>query len=98
MNIFPSCFQTHGIGKPLEDVQPRGPNLKLRKRYRQMIENELEFDRLAGDNPQSPEYEPPVSEIDQVRTTIHECGIFYDFEGEPGGASGGRGGENEVWE
>eukprot|EP00088_Acartia_fossae_P003167 TRINITY_DN11310_c0_g1_i3.p1 TRINITY_DN11310_c0_g1~~TRINITY_DN11310_c0_g1_i3.p1 ORF type:complete len:503 (-),score=153.30 TRINITY_DN11310_c0_g1_i3:78-1586(-) len=57
--------KTHGIGKPLEDVSPRGPNLKLRKRYRQMIENELEFDRLAGDNQQEDEYEPPVGEIDQ---------------------------------
>lgn len=40
--------KVHGIGKPLDDIAPRGPNLKLRKRYRQMIENELEFDRLAG--------------------------------------------------
>ena len=31
----------------MDDITPRGPNLKLRKRYRQMIENELEFDRLA---------------------------------------------------
>merc|ERR1711872_470160 len=44
--------KVHGIGKPMDDITPRGPNLKLRKRYRQMIENELEFDRLAesGDN------------------------------------------------
>ncbi len=34
----------------MEDISPRGPNLKLRKRYRQMIENELEFDRLAAGN------------------------------------------------
>jgi len=39
--------KVHGIGKPMDDITPRGPNLKLRKRYRQMIENELEFDRLA---------------------------------------------------
>lgn len=37
----------HGIGKAMDDVTPRGPNLKLRKRYRQMIDNEIEFDRLA---------------------------------------------------
>jgi len=43
--------KVHGIGKPLDDIAPRGPNLKLRKRYRQMIENELEFDRLAGAGP-----------------------------------------------
>jgi len=42
--------KAHGIGKPMEDISPRGPNLKLRKRYRQMIENELEFDRLAAGN------------------------------------------------
>jgi len=42
--------KAHGIGKPLEEITPRGPNLKLRKRYRQMIENELEFDRLADGN------------------------------------------------
>ena len=41
-------IKVHGIGKPLDDIAPRGPNLKLRKRYRQMIENELEFDRLTG--------------------------------------------------
>ena len=44
--MFCVC-QVHGIGKPMDEVSPRGPNLKLRKRYRQMIENELEFDRLA---------------------------------------------------
>ena len=33
----------------MDDITPRGPNLKLRKRYRQMIENELEFDRLEND-------------------------------------------------
>ena len=45
--VITKLFQAHGIGKPLEEITPRGPNLKLRKRYRQMIENELEFDRLA---------------------------------------------------
>ena len=25
-------IQVHGIGKPMDDITPRGPNLKLRKR------------------------------------------------------------------
>jgi len=43
---FPYSFisvhkrKVHGIGKPVDDVAPRGPNLKKRNQYRQ---NELEF-------------------------------------------------------
>ena len=38
--------KVHGIGKPMDEVTPRGPNLKLRKRYQQMQNQEEEFDKL----------------------------------------------------
>merc|ERR1712088_255823 len=39
--------KVHNIGKPIDDVTPRGPNLKLRKRYQQMQNQEEEFDKLT---------------------------------------------------
>ena len=47
----------HNIGKPIDDVTPRGPNLKLRKRYQQMQNQEEEFDKLTEDNGT---YRPPA--------------------------------------
>jgi len=47
----------HNIGKPIDDVTPRGPNLKLRKRYQQMQNQEEEFDKLTEDNGN---YVPPA--------------------------------------
>ena len=66
-------FQAHGIGKPMEEISPRGPNLKLRKRYRQMIENELEFDRLAAGNDSMEDGDDaytPNGNIDEVRPLL----------------------------
>ena len=54
----------------MEEISPRGPNLKLRKRYRQMIENELEFDRLAAGNDSMEDGDDaytPNGNIDEVR-------------------------------
>jgi len=42
--------KVHNIGKPIDDVTPRGPNLKLRKRYQQMQNQEEEFDKLTEDD------------------------------------------------
>merc|ERR1712176_1167514 len=39
--------KVHNIGKPIDEVTPRGPNLKLRKRYQQSQNQEADFDRLA---------------------------------------------------
>ena len=39
--------KVHNIGKPIDEVTPRGPNLKLRKRYQQMQNQEEEFDKLT---------------------------------------------------
>jgi len=39
--------KVHNIGKPIDDVTPRGPNLKLRKRYQQMQNQEADFDKLT---------------------------------------------------
>ena len=49
--------KVHNIGKPIDDVTPRGPNLKLRKRYQQMQNQEEEFDKLTEDNGT---YRPPA--------------------------------------
>jgi len=43
--------KVHNIGKPIDEVTPRGPNLKLRKRYQQMQNQEEEFDQLMEDEP-----------------------------------------------
>ena len=40
--------KVHNIGKPIDEVTPRGPNLKLRKRYQQMQDQEAEFDKLTS--------------------------------------------------
>ena len=40
--------KVHNIGKPIDEVTPRGPNLKLRKRYQQMQNQEEEFDKLTS--------------------------------------------------
>jgi len=42
--------KVHNIGKPIDDVTPRGPNLKLRKRYQQMQNQEEEFDKLTEED------------------------------------------------
>merc|ERR1711978_319429 len=40
--------KVHNIGKPIDQVTPRGPNLKLRKRYQQMQNQDEEFDKMAS--------------------------------------------------
>merc|ERR1712242_367085 len=40
--------KVHNIGKPIDEVTPRGPNLKLRKRYQQSQNMEEEFDKMAS--------------------------------------------------
>lgn len=62
----------HGIGKRL-DINPRGPNLKLRKRYRQMIENELEFDRRAETGGGGGGGYVTKGEIEEVRAEKIRC-------------------------
>jgi len=51
--------KVHNIGKPIDDVTPRGPNLKLRKRYQQMQNQEEEFDKLTEDDGND-SYRPPA--------------------------------------
>ena len=64
--------KVHNIGKPIDDVTPRGPNLKLRKRYQQMQNQEEEFDKLTEDNGT---YRPPAKVCHQV-----ECvSQFYNY-------------------
>jgi len=48
--------KVHNIGKPIDDVTPRGPNLKLRKRYQQMQNQDADFDRLAEPSPGGASY------------------------------------------
>merc|ERR1711925_12309 len=52
--------KVHNIGKPIDDVTPRGPNLKLRKRYQQMQNQEEEFDKLTEDDGGDNSYRPPA--------------------------------------
>jgi len=52
--------KVHNIGKPIDDVTPRGPNLKLRKRYQQMQNQEEEFDKLTEDDVGDNSYRPPA--------------------------------------
>ena len=40
--------KVHNIGKPIDEVTPRGPNHKLRKRYQQSQNMEEEFDKMAS--------------------------------------------------
>merc|ERR1712088_355995 len=49
-NLSRHIRQVHNIGKPIDDVTPRGPNLKLRKRYQQMQNQEEEFEKLTEDD------------------------------------------------
>ena len=59
--------KVHNIGKPIDDVTPRGPNLKLRKRYQQMQNQEEEFDKLTEDDGADNSYHPPAK----------VCSLYY---------------------
>ena len=47
-NISVHKRKVHGLGKPVDDVTPRGPNFKLRKSYRQMLNQGEGFEKLTN--------------------------------------------------
>ena len=70
----------HNIGKPIDDVTPRGPNLKLRKRYQQMQNQEEEFDKLTEDNGN---YVPPAK-VSKIIGKLYLYCLFVFLDDEIG--------------
>ena len=59
----------HNLGKPMDDVTPRGPNLKLRKNYKKMLNQGEDFYKLT-ENIGVDEIDLEEAEDDMESTTL----------------------------
>ena len=75
--------KVHNIGKPIDDVTPRGPNLKLRKRYQQMQNQEEEFDKLTEDVGDRT-FRPRTAKVHLDLVTFYLVKMFTFLEDENG--------------
>lgn len=67
--------KVHGIGKPMDEVTPRGPNLKLRKRYQQLQNQEEEFDKLTTTTPKRKRRKIEVEDDTDEENEINNEGL-----------------------
>jgi len=60
--------KVHNIGKPMDAVTPRGPNLKLRKKLKKEYNDEQEFNKIVGVGGDEEEGEMEIDEDTEPRT------------------------------